>query len=74
MVWLRKLLSVLGALLICYGIYAAVGQGVTFYRDYQEFKLMRAWIKLQIAEKKAREQRQAQPQAQTPNPEPQVRQ
>lgn len=57
------------ALFACFGVYAAVMQGVTFYNDYQEFKAMRTWVRVKVAtEQRAREaQSQRQP---TPMPPP----
>lgn len=64
----NKALKVVQALLIVFGLYFVVAQGFTLYKDYQEFKAMRVWVKGELLKQQQQRQREAQSRQQAPTP------
>lgn len=72
----KKALFVVLGFFLAIGVWATVSQARTFYNDYQTFKVMRAWIVREDAERRQRMAAkpqaapQAAPAAQPPTAEP----
>jgi hypothetical protein len=50
--------KIVKAVLLLVGAYAIVAQGYTFYRDYQDFKKVRAWVVMEAAKQQRAAQQQ----------------